>query len=308
MEPQRNSAQGAYVLLTAAHNEEKNISKTLASIAQQTILPVLWVIVSDNSTDGTDALVQEFAAQHPFVRLARVSRPHGHSFAAKILALREGYKHLGETAYQFIGNLDADISLDPSYFQELLERMHATPSLGIASGSVYEEMNDQFQPRPHNRTFSVPHAAQLVRRECYEQIGGYAILEFGGEDTHATISARMKGWLAESFADLKIYHQRHSGQISGRLRCAFRAGKMDYDLGYDFLFETFKSFRRMLEQPFLLGGTARWLGFLSPYLRGADRAVGPEFAAFVRTEQRKRLWSPFSVHKNHTSNSNGGLL
>jgi poly-beta-1,6-N-acetyl-D-glucosamine synthase len=308
MKPQQNVAHNTYVLLTAAHNEEKTISKTLASVAQQTILPAVWVIVSDNSTDRTDALVQEFAAQHPFVRFVRVTRAPGHSFAAKILALREGYKHLGDTTYKFIGNLDADISLEPSYFQALLERLQATPSLGIASGSIYEEMNGQFQPRLHNRTFSVPHAAQLVRRECYEQIGGYAILEFGGEDTHATISARMKGYQAESFSDLKIFHQRHSGQISGRLRSAFRAGKMDYHLGYDFVFETFKSFRRMLEPPFLLGGTARWLGYLSPYLRGTDRAVGPEFTAFVRAEQRKRLWLPFSVHKNHTSNPNSGLL
>src|SRR5439155_9909023 len=39
--------------------------------------------------------------------------------------------------------LDADISLEPSYFQELLERMAETPSLGIAAGFVYEEVRSE---------------------------------------------------------------------------------------------------------------------------------------------------------------------
>ena len=278
-----------YVLTTAAHNEEANIARTLESVVHQTVLPKRWVIVSDNSTDRTGEIVQEYAVQHGFIELVQVARPPGRNFAAKILALREGYKLLRAVEYDFIGNLDADISLEPSYYQELLQRMNSTPLLGIAAGFVYEEVGGRFQNRRQNRIYSVPHGAQLVRRECFDAIGGYAVLRFGGEDTHAITSARMKGWQARSFPDLRIYHQRHTGNGLGQLRGAFREGQMDYHLGYDFLIETLKCISRMSERPFLVGGFLRMFGFLWPCVHGDHRAVTKEFIAFLRKEQRRRL-------------------
>jgi glycosyltransferase involved in cell wall biosynthesis len=282
-----------FVLLTAAHNEEANIARALQSVVQQSVLPKRWVIISDNSTDCTDEIIRKYTERHDFIKFVRVARPPGHDFAAKILALRKGFKLLQGVEYGFIGNLDADISLEPTYFQQLRQRMAETPSLGIASGFVYEELDGRLQAREHNRNHSVPHAAQLVRRECYEAIGGYAILKFGGEDTHASTSARMKGWQARSFPDLKIYHQRHTGNRGGQLRSAFRQGQMEYHLGYDILFEFLKCIGRMRERPFFVGGFLRLLGFAWPHIQKDKRAVTEEFVAFIRKEQRKRLSSFF---------------
>jgi glycosyltransferase involved in cell wall biosynthesis len=283
----------SYVLLSAAHNEEKNIAKTLESVVRQTAPPKRWVIASDNSSDRTEEIITGYAAKYPFIELVKVTRPVGRNFAAKVLALREGYKHLDGIDYGFIGNLDADITLDPSYFGDLRQRMLEAPALGIASGSIYEEENGRFQPREHNRTYSVPHAAQLVRRACYQDFGGWAILKFGGEDTHATTSARMKGWQVRSFPELKIYHQRHTDGASGQIRGAFRQGQMEYHLGYDFLFEMLKSAGRMKQPPFLVAGFMRMLGFMWSAVKREDRSVSKEFVAFIREEQRSRLSSLF---------------
>ena len=62
-----------------------------------------------------------------------------------------------------------------------------------------------------NRVHSVPHAAQLVRRECYETIGGYAVLPYGGEDWYAQTCAKMNGWEIEAIPELPIFHHRHTG-------------------------------------------------------------------------------------------------
>lgn len=287
----------SYVLLSAAHNEEANIGKTIETVARQNAQPKRWIIVSDNSSDRTDEIIGEFAGRHNFIELVQVKRPAGRNFAAKVLALREGYKRLQGSEYGFIGNLDADIVLEPTYFEDLRQRMMEAPMLGIASGSIYEEEKGQFRPRAHNRVYSVPHAAQLVRRACYEDIGGYAILKFGGEDTHATTSARMKGWQVRSFPDLKIYHQRHTGNTAGQLRGAFRQGQMEYHLGYDFLFEILKCLGRMKEQPFIVAGFMRMVGFLWPYIKRDDRTVSKEFVAFIRREQRSRLTSGFALNR-----------
>jgi len=290
-----------YVLLTAAHNEEAHIERTLQSVLQQSVLPKRWVIVSDNSTDRTDNIIREHAGKYDFIEFVRVTRPPGYSFAAKILALREGYKRLQGVEYGFIGVLDADIWLEPSYFQELRRRMEQDTSLGIAAGYVHEEVEGRYQSRKFNRIDSVAHAGQLMRRECYEAIGGYAILRFGGEDTHATISARMKGWQARSLPDLKIYHQRHTASVGGELPGQFRQGQMDYHLGYDALFGIVKCISRMMHQPFVVGGFVRMCGFAWPYIRRDKREVSQDFVEFVRKEQRKRMSSFFVSCKNRTT-------
>ncbi len=287
-----------YVLLTAAHNEEAHIEGTLQSVLLQNVLPKRWVIVSDNSSDRTDDIIRDYAREHDFIKFVRVTRPPGYNFAAKNLALREGHERLQDVEYRFIGVLDADVLLEPSYFQGILRQMDSNPSLGIAAGYVHEEVQGQFQSRKYNRIDSVAHAAQLVRRECYEAIGGYAILRFGGEDTHATVSARMKGWQARSLPFLKIYHRRHTASVGGELRGQFRQGQMDYHLGYDALFEVLKCISRMMHQPFLVGGFVRMCGFAWPYIRRDKREVSQDFVEFVRKEQRKRMSSFLVSRKN----------
>ena len=54
-----------YVLITPARNEEVFIRKELESVTAQTLPPLRWVIVDDGSTDGTAAVVGEFASPVP---------------------------------------------------------------------------------------------------------------------------------------------------------------------------------------------------------------------------------------------------
>jgi glycosyltransferase involved in cell wall biosynthesis len=293
----RNSS---YVLLTAAYNEEDVIKRTIESVLRQTVLPKRWVVVSDNSTDQTDDIVREYAMQHDFVELVHITRSSGHNFGAKVLALREGYKRLLGFEYGFIGNLDADIELESTYFETILHRMTRDPTLGIAGGFVYEKVDGRFKSRRNNQVYSVAHAAQLVRRECYEAIGGYAVLQYGGEDTHAATSARMLGWEAISFSDLRIYHLHHVGNDGSRLRSAFRQGRMEYHLGYDILYEFMKCIYRMRIPPFIIGGISRILGFISPYFGRHTRAVNEEFVAFMRKEQRDRMFARFGGHGDNS--------
>jgi len=281
----------AYVLATAAYNEEDNIEKTIQSMLAQMELPDRWVIVSDGSTDRTDEIVQRYAEQYSFIRFLRVTRPPGRSFRTKIMALQEGIKLLADVPYQFIGNLDADISIGPTYFADLITKFEANSKLGIAGGFVHEGTDGAMHSRSSNRVYSVAHAAQLVRRECYEAIGGYAILEYGGEDWHAQTSARMLGWSAEAFPDLPISHHRPTGTGDILLRHKFRQGRMDYSFGSDPIFEIFKCLQRLGERPFFLGSISRLTGFFWSATIREPRPVSREFVAFLRDEQRKKTLS-----------------
>jgi glycosyltransferase involved in cell wall biosynthesis len=278
-----------YVLVTAAYNEEANIAKAIESVLSQTRLPNRWVIVSDGSFDRTDEIVLEYAKHHGFIRFLRVTRQPGRSFGSKVRALWAGNELLEETPYDFVGNLDADVSVLPSYFEDLIAHFNLRPALGLAGGFVVEETHGEFRDRRQNRTYSVAHAGQLVRRECYEAIGGYAILEYGGEDWHAQISAKMKGWEVEAFPALKIFHHRHTGEADNLVRHKFRQGRMDYSFGSDPSFEIFKCVLRMPEKPFLIGGAVRLAGFFWSLVCRDERPVSAEFVEFLKREQKQKI-------------------
>ncbi|PYY11206.1 MAG: hypothetical protein DMG61_19875 [Acidobacteria bacterium] len=280
-----------YVLMTAAYNEAAYIQQTLDSIVSQTIRPERWVIVSDSSKDGTDEIVQSYARRYDFIRFLRISRPPGRNFHSKVMALHKGATLLEDATYDYIGNVDADISLDASYFERLIEKFQVRPGLGLTAGYVYEGDNKEFRVRRSNRIHQVCHAAQLVRRECYEAINGYAVLRYGGEDWYAQTSARMKGWDAEPVPELRIFHHRSTGGADGQLRSCLRCGKLDYSMGTDPLFELVKCARRITSSPFLIGALARLAGFVWLYLSREPKEASPELCAFLRKEQRQRFFA-----------------
>ena len=56
------------------------------------------------------------------------------------------------------------------------------------------------------------HGAQLVRRTCFEQIGGYLPLENGGEDWCAEVTARMLGWNTTTFPEIRAIELRDAAR------------------------------------------------------------------------------------------------
>ena len=122
--------QRKYVLVTAAYNEEAFIEGTIRSIVNQSVQPLRWVIVSDGSSDRTDEIIKRHAAKHDFIRFLRVTRAPGRSFGSKVRALQAGVQLLEGTNADFIGNLDADVSLGSSYFEDLIAHFERRPMLG----------------------------------------------------------------------------------------------------------------------------------------------------------------------------------
>lgn len=287
--PEQRQHEPRYVLLTAAHNEDKFIEGTIQSVLRQTLLPRRWVIVSDNSTDRTDEIIQRYARDHDFMRVLHISRAPGRSFGAKVTALQQGSKLLKDVEYDFLGNLDADLSIEASYFEELINYFLRSTKLGIASGFIYENTAGKYRGLRTNNTRDVFHAAQLVRRECYDAISGYAVLKYGGEDWYAQTKAKILGWHVESFPNLKVFHHRHITGDSSVLGNAFRLGRLDYSFGSDPFFEMCKCFRRIPERPYFANAMVRLAGFAWCHLCGEPRCVSDDIVSFLRQEQKARV-------------------
>ena len=285
----------SYVLVTAAYNEEKYIEETIRSVVAQSVTPLRWIISSDGSTDRTEDIVNAYVAGYSFLRLCHISDEHPRNFAAQVIAINRGLAHLRDLPYDYVGNLDADITLEPDYFARLLKKFDDDPKLGLGGGSVYERSGDgKFGPRRGNSAISVAHGCQLFRRECFEAIGAhYTPLPYGGPDTYAEVTARMNGWRVKSFSDLPVFHHRATTSAEGMLKGSFRQGRMDYSLGADPGFELLKLLRRVRSKPFLIGSMARCAGFIGSYLLREERPVENEFVCYLRREQRMRVRNVF---------------
>ncbi len=95
----------SYVLVTPARNEGALIENTIRSVIAQSVLPLRWLIVSDGSTDDTDAIVRRYASQYPWIELLRLPEREDRQFAAKAYAFNAGYERLKNLPFDVIGNL-----------------------------------------------------------------------------------------------------------------------------------------------------------------------------------------------------------
>jgi len=287
-----------YVLLTAAYNEEEFIGKTIESVISQTVRPKSWIIVSDGSTDRTDSIVQGYSDKHSFIKLYRITEQHARNFAAQVNAINKGYDLVRDLDFEFIGNVDADVSFEATYYERLLGKFVKNQNLGIAGGYIHEEKNGIFRSRTGNSERSVAHAVQLFRRACFLSVGGYVALPYGGPDWLAEIMARKQGWEVESFPELPVRHYRPTCSAGGVLKGRFRQGLMDYSLGCDPSFEFFKCLSRLHGRPYIAGAVARFSGFVWAWCKRHERAVPQDIVNFLREEQKGRVRS--LLHLNPT--------
>lgn len=277
-----------YVLVTPARNEAEFIDSTIRCVIAQTRRPACWVIVSDGSTDATDAIVQSHAAAQPWIRLVRREPATDRNFSSKVLAFNAGYAALSSVPYDVIGSLDADISFDEGYFEFLLERFAADPRLGVG-GTPFREGECQYDFRFTNIEH-VSGACQLFRRACFEEIGGYRPINGGGIDWVAVTTARMNGWHTRTFCEKTCQHHRPMGTAQHTvLAQRFRLGEKDYALGGHPLWQLFRGGYHMAKNPLLLGGALLIAGYTCAWVMRRDRVVGSELQAFHQREQLSRL-------------------
>lgn len=278
----------AYVLVTPARNEAAFIELTIKSVVAQTVKPLIWVIVSDGSTDGTDDIVKKYTVDHPWIELLRMPERSERHFAGKVMAFNEGRKHAGSLPYEIVCSLDADVSFEADYFEFLLAKFAENPRLGCG-GTPFTEGKGTYD----FRFTSIEHvsgACQLFRRECFEAISGYTPIKGGGIDLVAVISARMKGWQTRSFPERVCFHHRKMGSAKNRgVKLLFHWGKSDYRLGSHPAWHFFRCFYQMTKPPYVGGGVCCLAGYFFSMATRRPRAVTPEFIEFRGKEQMQRL-------------------
>jgi glycosyltransferase involved in cell wall biosynthesis len=284
-----------YVVVTPVRDEEAYLRFTLDSMVAQTVRPREWVIVNDGSTDNTGSIIDEYAAKHSWIRhVPRGNRGFRKTGGGVVEAFYEGYHQLQTTDWDYIIKLDGDLSFGPDYFARSFARFDEDPKLGIGGPYLYHILNGvrELEKCPE---FHVRGAAKLIRRACWEAIGGFWVGM--GWDTLDEVKANMLGWKSRSFPEIEILHHRYTGEASGKWGNMVNYGKGDYATGYHPLFMLGKCAIRLMQPPYIMGSIGIMYGFLSGYLRKLPRIEDREVIRYVRRQQMARMFGGASIWK-----------
>ena len=233
------------------------------------------------------------ADQHPWIELLRMPERRDRQFAAKANAFGAGYAKLKELSFDLVGNLDADITFEPDYYEFLLTKFAQMPAMGVAGTPFVEDFTSPGKHTYAHRYADLHHvsgACQMFRRKCFEEIGGYRPIKGGAIDWVAVTTARMNGWHTQTFTEKVCFHHRKIGTGNNHpLLVFFHYGKKAYYIGGHPLWAMLRGFFRMREKPWILGGILFQSGFLWALIVRMPRPVSRELIAFHQGEQLARL-------------------
>lgn len=267
-----------YIVIIPAYNEASYIAKTLYSLADQTVLPEWVLVVNDNSTDQTAALVETFTAQYPWLHLTTKSSAAIHLPGSKVVqAFNYGLSLLPESiTYDIIVKLDADLILPPDYFASILAAFIDNPKLGMAGGIALIEKNNHWVVENLTDKDHIRGAFKAYRKACFQQIGG--LKPAMGWDTVDELLCRYYQWEILVRQDLQIKHLKPTGaQYDQTAR--YKQGEAFYRLHYGLLITLIASLK-------LASKKGKPLLFLD-YIKGYFKAKAKQEPYLVTEEQGK---------------------
>jgi glycosyltransferase involved in cell wall biosynthesis len=284
------------LLISPVRNEEEHIEAVARGLLEQHRRPDLWLVVDDDSSDATPAILDRLAREIPFLKVVRTppgfTRDTGDRNAAggPDRAFNFGIEAADWHSFDYLGKLDGDVALPPDYLEGMLARFRADPSLGVAGGAVIEPGPSGWREMRTPADHATPQA-RIYRRDCFEDIGGMPARM--GADVITTMYAKMRGYRTQTFSELPFRHLRPMATADGVRQGRMRQGTYQYLVHYHPLWILLRAFLVSVRfRPLGLSGWWFLLGYLKAVL-GPDSPVDdPELRAFVREDQRRRALAP----------------
>jgi biofilm PGA synthesis N-glycosyltransferase PgaC len=270
-----------YSVVTAARNEAANLSRLAECLLAQDVMPIEWIVVDDNSSDGTSALAEELAARDARIRVVSLTAERTETRGAPIArAFQTGLRAL-RAPTDIVVKVDADVSFEPDYFAVVLAAFEADQSLGMASGSAYEQQADGHWQQQQVTGASVWGASRAYRWACLQEVLPFE--EFMGWDGIDQIKANMYGWTTTTLGDLPFRHHRREGERDGSRKRVWQAqGHAAYFMGYRWWYLLFRALHRARSEPSALTMIS---AYLNDVVRRAPRCGDPAVRTHVRRTQ-----------------------
>ncbi|WP_264520589.1 glycosyltransferase [Flavobacterium sp. N1994] len=275
-----------YYIVIPSHNEEKYIAQTLQSIVEQTVLPKKLVVVNDNSTDHTEAIVASFIQNHPWISLVNKSSEAIHLPGSKVIqAFQKGLATLDDH-YEVMVKVDADLIFPPTYFETILSHFQSDDQIGMAGGFAYIEKNGEWILENLTDKDHIRGAFKAYRKEAFQQIGG--LKPAMGWDTVDELLCKFYNWKVITDTSLKVKHLKPTG-ASYNKTARYKQGEAFYTLGYGFFITAIASLKLALRK----GKPLLFIDYINGFWKAkSDKKpllVTAEQAKFIRSYRLKKM-------------------
>ncbi|MBU2060534.1 MAG: glycosyltransferase family 2 protein [Bacteroidetes bacterium] len=275
-----------YYLVIPAHNEATLINLTLQSLVSQTVLPKKIVVVNDNSTDDTEAVVNAFAKAHPYISLVNKKSTAVHLPGSKVIqAFNTGFETLDEE-YDVIMKIDADLIFPTNYLETLTQHFKSDPEIGMVGGFCYIEKNGQWILENLTDKDHIRGALKAYRKATFKQIGGLKAQM--GWDTVDELLCKFYDWKIVTDSSLHVKHLKPTGANYNKT-ARYKQGEAFYTLGYGFLITAIASAKLsfMKKKPLLFLDYIK--GFFKAKSAGTALMVTKDQAEFIRKYRLKKM-------------------
>jgi glycosyltransferase involved in cell wall biosynthesis len=276
------SAVLGYAVVTPAHDELSNLGALADSLRAQTVLPTLWVVVDDGSTDGTREAAVALSDAHDWIRLLEIEPLGAQARGGPVVrSFTEGVRALGDLPAVVV-KVDADVTMEPNYFERLLAAFAANERLGISSGVCYELAHGEWKPIFGTRSH-VWGATRAYRRECLASV--LPLEEREGWDELDALAARLSGWETLVVPDLPFRHHRKLGARDGTRTVWLRQGETAHYMGYRPSYLLARTGYRVIREP---QAVMMLVGWATAALRREPRLPDARVRRYLRDQQRIR--------------------
>jgi len=228
-----------YILITPIKDEYENILRLKQTVLNQTVKPILWVILDGDNNDDSFQMINKIFEEYEWIYIIKQKKFHerGYSHINFAQAVNEGYQHAKHIckkkgiSYSFIGKIDATVLLAKDYFKILLSEMKKDQKLAIICGreTLY---NKGKKTKTH--LFNIPRIGfkdiRLYNKEFFEGVAGYPLSYC--PDSILLIKAINNGLNVKISDEACFIETRLGGTKIGIWKGMKLKGKAMYVLGY----------------------------------------------------------------------------
>ncbi|SIS83458.1 Glycosyl transferase family 2 [Zobellia uliginosa] len=276
-----------YYVIVPAHNEEGFLADTLNSILRQSLQPKRVVVVNDNSTDDTEAIIDQFCTLSPiFIKLNTLSSTEHMPGSKVIKAFNKGLQLLDKD-YEFIVKLDADLILPDNYFEKIAYILRGQPKVGIAGGFIYEQ--DETGEWKLNHPMDKNHvrgAFKAYTNKCFKAIDG--LRNAMGWDTVDELLAQYHDFEIYTDDSLKVKHLRPTGNAYNQ-KAKLLQGKAMYTMRYGLLITIIASLKMAFKQRKPQAFSDNLYGYLEAKKENTPFLVSKSEGQFIRNLRWKNI-------------------
>ncbi len=210
-----------------SHNYGHDLARASRSVFEQTYAPIEIVILDVGSDDNTWEVAQQMAGENTGIPVLMERLPN----VGPSLARNRG---VAMTRGEFLLFLDADDYLSPEYLEKTVPILAANPraSLVYVDSQMFGDQTGRWSLGPYDFKRlcreNMFHYCALLRREAFDQVGGFDEENFGYyEDWELWIRLGKHGWDAIQLHEPLFFYQSHYNtslmSYSKRLNKIYRA-------------------------------------------------------------------------------------